>query len=118
MYWNEAQVLPSVQLAGKDGGPPLRLTVPVGAIGVPPPVSVTVTEQVVGWATDVALHEMDVEVGRVPVATGNPGAVEARWFKSPSYVAFIVCTAAPPGDGVYATEQLAVVADTGAREQV
>lgn len=62
-----------------------KLTVPVGMIGVPASVSVTVAVQVVGAFTGTAEGEQttDVDAARVVAAVGNSGAVLPACDASP-----------------------------------
>jgi hypothetical protein len=109
---SSAFVLMSVQgLAAKTPLASLeaKVTVPVGVVFVPASVSRTVAVHVVvPPAVNEAGEQLTVvDVLRLVTVSGVL-PVLPLCFRSPSYVAVIVCDPAPTAVGVYVTEQLAL----------
>jgi hypothetical protein len=91
-----------------------KLTVPVGVVGAPGPVSLTVAVHVVACPGVIAVGEQPTNVEVELAAVGRPmtatevDAVSTAWVGSPLYAPLIRCMPEPTAVGVYETVQVPV----------
>ena len=85
---------------------------PVGVVGAPGPVSLTVAVHVVACAGVIAVGEQPTKVEVELAAVGRPmtatevDAVSTAWVGSPLYAPLIRCMPEPTAVGVYETVQV------------